>query len=199
MSEVKSAMQMTAFKDGTKEDGSTPWDWDDVGHGRVDLTKAALSGLVMDESIANYLAADPSLGRRRQDPEPAGREKSFLYADLHVRAHAAQYAGVLHPAGRSRRTAFNPDLDLQVSPSTFSSPVTPKETVTLTITASPQTNLTSAIEFGQIILTEDGDLAPDAHLTVAISRNRSAGSGNCCGSRRDFESVGYWQLDLRGS
>ena len=32
--EVKSAMMMTSFNGGTKEDGTTPWDADDVGNGQ---------------------------------------------------------------------------------------------------------------------------------------------------------------------
>ena len=62
VSETKSAMQMTASRDGLKDDGTTPWDWDDVGHGRVDLNDAALAGFVMDETFANYLAANPGAG-----------------------------------------------------------------------------------------------------------------------------------------
>ena len=59
--EVKSAMMMTAVKEGTKDDFSGPWDWDDVGSGRVDLTKAALAGLVMDETFTNFVNANPAV------------------------------------------------------------------------------------------------------------------------------------------
>ncbi len=61
-SEVKSALMMISFNGGKKENGTTPWDPDDVGTGRVDLTKAAKAGLVMNETFANYLAANPSTG-----------------------------------------------------------------------------------------------------------------------------------------
>ncbi len=44
VSETRSALMMTSFNGGTKEDGTTPWDADDVGSGRLDLTKAALAG-----------------------------------------------------------------------------------------------------------------------------------------------------------
>ena len=60
--EVKSAMMMTSFNGGTKEDGTTPWDADDVGTGRIDLTKAALAGLVMDETTQHFLDANPNTG-----------------------------------------------------------------------------------------------------------------------------------------
>ena len=93
VSEVKSALMMTAFKGGTKENGTTPWDADDVGNGRVDLTKAAKAGLVMNETFANYLAANPCHGRRPQDPEhPVGAQHE-LHPELLLDAHGAQYRG----------------------------------------------------------------------------------------------------------
>ena len=62
-SEVKSALMLTAKIDGVLDTGgATPADPFDRGAGRVDLTVAALSGLVMDETFANYLAADPAMG-----------------------------------------------------------------------------------------------------------------------------------------
>ena len=61
VTEVKSALMMTATNtNGVEEDGVTPWTIDDVGSGRVDLTKAALAGLTMDETYANFVAADPA-------------------------------------------------------------------------------------------------------------------------------------------
>ena len=58
--EIKSALMMTAKKAGRKDNIVSTWDWDDVGSGRVDLTKAARAGLVMHETTANYLAANPA-------------------------------------------------------------------------------------------------------------------------------------------
>jgi len=168
VSEVKSAMQMTAFKGGTKEDGSTPWDWDDVGHGRVDLTKAALAGLVMDESFANYLAANPSTGGdvktlntpdvRNLNCTPSCTFERTLRNTLDVAS-----SWTVTP------DSFNPDLDIQVTPAGFVFTGDTSETVTLTITATPNANLTGAIEFGQILFSEAEELAPEAHMTVAIS------------------------------
>ncbi len=61
--EIKSAIMLTAkTNDLTKEDMDTPADLFDFGSGRVDLTKAGLTGLVMNETYANFVAADPSLG-----------------------------------------------------------------------------------------------------------------------------------------
>jgi len=61
--EIKSAIVMSAYDDTTvKEDGATPTDPFDDGNGRIDMTKAALIGLVMDETVANFENADPAAG-----------------------------------------------------------------------------------------------------------------------------------------
>ncbi len=69
--EVKSALMTTAFTTvptdtethGTfKEDGTTPTDAFDLGAGRIDLRQAALAGFVLDESDADYTAANPGDG-----------------------------------------------------------------------------------------------------------------------------------------
>ena len=40
----------------------TPTDHFDVGGGRLDLTRASEAGLIVDETPANFAAADPALG-----------------------------------------------------------------------------------------------------------------------------------------
>lgn len=59
--ELKSALQMTAFRGVTREDGSpaTPFD---MGAGRVRVNLAANAGLVLDETIAAFQAANPAIG-----------------------------------------------------------------------------------------------------------------------------------------
>ncbi len=60
--EIKSALMLTAYDGLLKEDKVTPTDPFDIGAGRIQLELAGLTGLVMDETIANYEAADPALG-----------------------------------------------------------------------------------------------------------------------------------------
>ncbi|MBX2848205.1 MAG: S8 family serine peptidase, partial [Acidiferrobacterales bacterium] len=61
--EIKSALMLTASNLITvKEDGETATDAFDLGAGRIDLPAANDAGLVMSESIENFLAADPALG-----------------------------------------------------------------------------------------------------------------------------------------
>ncbi|MCK9539080.1 S8 family serine peptidase [Dokdonella sp.] len=61
-SEIRSAINMTARTDGLVRADGSPTDTWDLGSGRVDLERAALSGLVLDESVARFAAANPSAG-----------------------------------------------------------------------------------------------------------------------------------------
>ncbi len=61
--EVKSAMMSTASTIGVvKEDGTSPADPFDMGGGRIDLSAAGRTGLVLDETTLNFQNANPSLG-----------------------------------------------------------------------------------------------------------------------------------------
>lgn len=61
--EIKSALMLTAnTKDTFKEDGTTPTDPFDLGAGSIRLLQAHNSGLVMSESVDNFLAANPETG-----------------------------------------------------------------------------------------------------------------------------------------
>lgn len=180
-SEIKSAMMMTADSSGTRSDGSSVTA-DDVGSGTVDLSKAALAGLVMDETFANYLAADPETGG---DP-----------ATLNIPSVRNSTCGV---SCNWTRTLTNKNYDtntswtvsavtdgtfnLNVSPTSFSFNVVPnadvifengfenatlKQVLTITATAVPTTN--SGMSFGEIILTEINGLSPDLRITVAVNQ-----------------------------
>ncbi len=61
--EVQSALMMTSWTENLfKEDATTPADPFDVGAGRLDLTHAALTGLVLHETYQNYTDTNPALG-----------------------------------------------------------------------------------------------------------------------------------------
>jgi subtilisin family serine protease len=178
--EVKSALMLTASTSGSEEDGTTPWTPDDVGAGRVDLTKAALAGFVMNETFDNFVAANPATGG---DPStlnlPSARNVACTGSCSWTRvlrntlgAGSSWTISVNAPAG----------VDVTVEPSTFAftggdrvfgdgfdgAPLTPlPEFQTLTITATPTAPL-SDIAFAEIVFHEANGLAPDAHMYVAV-------------------------------
>jgi subtilisin family serine protease len=61
--EIKSLLMLTARPDGVAvSPGGPPADLFDMGAGRIDLTRAARAGLVLDETGVNYHAANPAAG-----------------------------------------------------------------------------------------------------------------------------------------
>lgn len=60
--QIKSALSLTANTSGiTNQDGSPIRPWD-TGTGRANLVSASRAGLIMDETNANYIAANPAAG-----------------------------------------------------------------------------------------------------------------------------------------
>jgi hypothetical protein len=184
VSEVKSAMMMTSFNGGTKEDGTTPWDADDVGNGRIDLTKAALAGLVMDETTQHYLDANPNTGG---DPKtlnlPHVRNMDCTPSCTFTRTVRNTLTSAT--SWTATGNAITPGFTVDVSPSSFSFTGGLGETQELTITVTPNTNLTSAVAFGEVVLhagANGGDapsgviIVPDERITVAIKGSTGGAS-----------------------
>ncbi|GAB4167372.1 MAG: hypothetical protein Kow0020_00180 [Wenzhouxiangellaceae bacterium] len=176
--ELKSAMQMTSLKQGTKEDGVTPWDWDDVGSGRVDLNSAALAGLVMHETVDNFLAADPAMsGDVRTLNLPSVRDRNCLLGCSWTRRVTA---------GQEFETSWTVtgtgnQFDVSVTPTSFAlaerevvfrdqleSGLQPPASSSQEITITVSNLIPGAIRFGTVDFVEDGSLAPDAHITIAV-------------------------------
>ena len=166
--EVKSALMMTAFTGGTRENGTTPWDTDDVGSGRLDLTKAARAGLVLNETAANFLAADPEL---------AGDVRTLNLAavrDLSCTPNCTWTRTVRNTLGTASswtavgNSAVTGAFGVTVAPSSFTFTGGLAETQVLTITATPHMDLTTAVAFGDVVLSEAGSQSPNLRITVAI-------------------------------
>lgn len=187
--EVKSALMLTAFTTGTEEDLTTPWTPDDVGSGRADLTKAALSGLVMNETYENFVAAEPPSGDPKTLNIPSMRNlactdscewtrtvRNALLPSVpadRIFSDGFDGAPVVTPANWTVTTNAPSGLTLNVSPSSFTLDGT-TTTQELTITATPTTALTD-ITFAEVVLHETGGLAPDAHMYVAVQGTGSSG------------------------
>ncbi|AKS43325.1 S8 family serine peptidase [Wenzhouxiangella marina] len=166
--EVKSAMQMSSFNGGFIENGTTPWDPDDVGSGRVDLTTAARSGLVMPESTANFLAANPGSGgdvKTLNTPDVRNLSCTPSCSFTRTVRNTLTTATSWTVSG----AAFDGDFLIDVSPSSFTFDGGLGETQELTITLAPSTDLTGTIAFGDITFVEDGGLSPDLRITAAVS------------------------------
>lgn len=184
--EVKSALMMTATNDvGVEEDGTTPWTVDDVGSGRVDLTKAALAGLTMDETYANFLAADPAA-------LPPGDVKTLNIPLLRNMTCAPNctwtrtFKNRLAVSGTWAITsATDPTFAVTATPASFT--LAPGATQSITFKATPNT-LLLAPKFGYYKLTEAAALSPEQHITVAVqSTNVPPPTVTCTGGNCTFK------------
>jgi subtilisin family serine protease len=182
--EIKSSMMLTAVS-GFRENGTTPWTPDDVGSGRVDLSKAARAGFVMD--VANYF---PSNTTRPSVADQRAMNFSSMRNTACSKASGCNWTRIVRgvlPAGNWTASVTNPspDIALSVSPTTFSlanetifangfqslSSPGASPTQTLTITAQPGAAApvsTTTWWFGKVTFTEANNLSPPLTMTVAI-------------------------------
>lgn len=186
--EIKSAIMLTAAPEGFKDFvNGTPnsglWDADDVGSGRVELRRAARAGLVLHETRDAFLAAQGNVALQR-----ALNLASMRNTDCTPSCSWTRTLRNTLP-GRSQWTvdgaSIAPGFDVTIEPASFQFrgtgveapdtllasgfdlPAEPEQ-VTLTITATPTDDLSAAVAFGEVILTEASDRSPALRMTVAI-------------------------------
>jgi subtilisin family serine protease len=174
--EVKSALMLTAFTNGHKEDLTTPWDPDDVGSGRIDLTKAAKTGLVMNETYANFLAADPASSG---DPKTLNIPSARNLACDNGCDFTRTFRNTLATASNWTASVVNPaELNVTVSPTTFSFAAgNTAATQALTIHGATTSDITTPA-FAEVVLHENGGQSPDLHMYVAIAGTAPAANPN---------------------
>ena len=167
--EVQSALRMTAERTGFFWDGATVWDVDGVGSGRVELARAALAGLVMEESHATFLAANPATGgdtRTLNLPALRDVDCSPDCTFTRIVRNTNDVPTTWSAEGFSRHN----DFSVSVNPSTFSFSGDLNETVTLTVTVTPEASVPHwSVTEGELVLTENQGLSPDLHWTIAAS------------------------------
>jgi subtilisin family serine protease len=159
--EIQSALMTTAYTTMVQEDGFTPATPFDVGSGRARLAKAALAGLVMDETYERFLAADPNA------------QGDLTTLNLPSMANA-QCIGTCSWTRTFRNTLNVPvtwtasyqNTGLSASPSTFTIPAGGTQTVTFTMNVTgKQLNTYS---FNRVTFSAAGGVAPDVSLPVAV-------------------------------
>lgn len=182
--EIRSAMNMTAKLDGLIRADGSPVDTWDLGSGRIDLTKAALSGLVLDETTANFLAANPSSGGVLATLNLAEFTSADCAATCTFTRTVRSTADVAQTYASSV-TGGVPSGAVTVSPSTFTIEAGATQAIEVTVDGS---QLASGWNFGQLLLEPqvpedtdtvfkdgfDGEKAPPAppaptlHMPITI-------------------------------
>ncbi len=179
--EIKSALMMTADTDVKAADGVSAATPDLVGSGTVDLTKASLAGLVMDESFANMLAADPATGG---DPSTVNVPSTRSTSCSPTCSWTRIVRNALPMQALWNASGSGDGFTVSVSPSSFellpgdvlfmdgaevsAGPVSSVQILTITASSVSSGNL---MAFGEVLLEEDGGLSPDERITVSVSES----------------------------
>ena len=169
--EAKSALMMTAKESGlTKADGTTPGDYFDRGSGRLQDFPASSAGLVLDETLANFTAANPAA---------SGDPSTLNLASM-------QSSSCVNACTFTRTFRSTQDHDVTWTASVNAGPNPGFTSVTVTppnfaVTAGGSSgpiaiNVDSSAfasdgtsHFAEVVLTPDDATLPPLHLTVAIA------------------------------
>ncbi len=194
--EIKSALMTTAKTSVVKPDGVTPADPFDMGAGRVDLTKVFSAGLVLNETIPNFINANPSAGGNP--------------ATLNIASAANESCAIECTWTRTVKNSLNVSATWNVSGSTAPVTVTatpasftlaPGATQVITIKANVAGQPINGVwKFGELRLTEAANRAPAVHFPISVKATAGGVPSNASATtRRDSGKVtvgGYSALNV---
>ncbi|MBO9661439.1 S8 family serine peptidase [Dokdonella sp.] len=171
--EIKSALMLTARSGVRKYNASAASDPFDRGAGRVDLTRAAASPLVMNETAANMEAADPAAGGDLSALNEPSLSKAacagtctFTRVFRNPTATAQSFTAAVQPSNGGA-------LSGTVAPASFT--VEPNATQSVTITIDVGAAAVNSWSFGELALTPtSGD---PLTLPVAVRASDQAATG----------------------
>lgn len=165
-SQIKSALMLTARNSNiVKEDEATPADPLNYGNGRIQVDAAVNAALVMDESIADYTAANPADGG-----DPRQLNLASLYSSNCIGvANCAFTRSFTNVSGGSLTRDINivepAGVSMSASPSNFTLADGATQVVEFTADATAL-DPADGFSFGTVTLTAPGE--SDLHLNVAI-------------------------------
>ena len=164
---IRSALMLTAVTDVRKEDGVTPADVFDMGSGSIRVNLAHKTGLVMNETAANYTAANPSEGG---DPKtlniPSVSNANCVGLCDWTRTVTATAAGTWTVEG----TAISDGLVITTTPATFTLAAGESQTIAINVDAVRAES--DVWSFGHVVMTSD--VHPTARIPVSVQ----ASNGN---------------------
>jgi subtilisin family serine protease len=164
---IRSALMLTAVTDVRKEDGETPADVFDMGSGSIRVNLAHKTGLLMNETAANYTAANPALGG---DPKtlniPSVSNANCVGLCSWTRTVTATTPGTWSVEG----TSISEGLVITTTPTSFT--LAEGESETITINADAVSAESDAWAFGHVVMTSSD--YPTARIPVSVK----ASNGN---------------------
>ncbi|MBK8540730.1 MAG: S8 family serine peptidase [Ardenticatenia bacterium] len=172
--QIQSALMLTSLnQSAAAQTGATPLAPFDRGAGRVDLTAAARTGIVLDESAAAFAAADPDRGGQPSTLNLASMADAWCFGPCSwtrrlqsTRAEGVVWTAQIQPwPGEAGLPA---GLTVSVNPTSFT--LAAKGTQSLTVKADAETMAVGDWAFAQLLLTAAGDAAPSVHMPIVIRR-----------------------------
>ncbi len=161
--EIKSALNLSSNNFGAvNQDGSPVRLWD-YGSGRVNLTSASKVGLIMDETAANFLAANPATGGEISTLNLASMAKANFVGDT-VFTRTFRRARLGSQTYTLSATGF-PVGAVDLSPASF----TTADSQTITVTVHGGMLPSSQWTLGEVTLTPSAGDEPDLHLPIAVN------------------------------
>lgn len=165
--QIKTALVSTTTATNVfKEDGSTPSDPFDRGSGRIDLAAAVKAGLIMDESGANFSAADPDNGG---DPSqlnlPSFQNLNCIGTCSFPRAVRGTRA---QPVTWTASVSGLPVGAANVTPASFSASALSVTAFSLDIDSLQLPQDTTL--FGELVLTPSIPSIPVSRMAIAVRR-----------------------------
>ncbi|MDQ2069944.1 S8 family serine peptidase [Natronospira bacteriovora] len=161
--EVQSALMSTAVTSVMDTDGETPADAFDMGAGRVDLDRAVRAALLLDETRANFEAAETG---------DLTTLNLASFANMECDGSCSwtrELRSVLGDPGNWTITV-NADTDLLLSVDSTTFALNHGETHELTLTADVSAAEPGEWLFGEVVISEDADQAPSQRFPVAVRK-----------------------------
>ena len=164
--EIESALMTTGITEVVKEDGTTPADAFDMGGGRIVLPLAANAALVLDETNADYLAADPAAGG-----DPKELNNASLGNSACVSACSWQRTVQNVTDNEVTWDATVTGLGGSVEPASFTLAAGESQTIEITADVTGMESGVWAFGMAELVPQTGGDVpegTPSSHLTIAV-------------------------------
>ncbi|MBL0163679.1 MAG: S8 family serine peptidase [Xanthomonadales bacterium] len=163
--QIKSALNMSSNNFGAvNQDGSPVRLWD-YGSGRVNLSTASKVGLIMDETSANFVAANPAIGGDIASLNLASMAKANFVGDT-VFTRTFRRARSGSQTYTLSATGF-PAGAVEFSPASFT--ISSSGSRTITVTAHGALLASAQWTLGELTLTPSAGDEPNLHLPIALN------------------------------
>lgn len=161
--QIKSALMTTGTDELLKEDEQTPADPFDFGAGRIDVSRAVQAGFLMDETGANFAAANPATGG---DPSalnlPSFQKQSCVGVCTFPRTVRGTRSGVTWTASIEGLPAGV----ASVSPASISP--TPTANTSFTLSVDSQLLPANQWSFGFLVWTPSNPALPVKRMPIVV-------------------------------